>query len=178
MDDTLDLGLVPESNLRDRTRGSAPYEVARQGESVMPLARIRQAAMDAQGGEATRAKMKQALADPDPAVRYWGCIGLAAQGKVEASSIEALEAALSDPSPTVRMAAADGLVRRVGPQQAVPVLVAGLQDDNEWVRLQAIHGLDRLGKQAQPVASSIEAATQDSNDYVRRVAEHALAAFK
>ena len=145
---------------------------------MLPLKRIRLAALAAQGDQWSRAQMKQALSDIDPAVRYWGCLGLAAQGKVEAASVAALEAALEDSSPTVRMAAADGLVRRVGAEKALPVLVAGLKDDNEWVRLAAMHGLDRLGKQAAPVADEIKAATSDTNQYVGRVAEHALAALR
>jgi uncharacterized sulfatase len=177
MDDTLDVGLVPEPNLRERTRGSSPYEVARQGESVLPLKRIRQAAITAQGGEAAQGKMRQLLADNDPAVRYWGCIGLGAQHQVDNSSVAALEAALQDSSSTVRMAAADGLVRLGRSEKALPVLAAGLQDDNPWIRLAAMHGLDRLGKQAAPVADQIKAVLKDTNQYVGRVADHALEAL-
>jgi hypothetical protein len=54
------------------------------------------------------------------------------------------------------------------------VLVAGLSDDNEWVRLAAMHGLDRLEDKSRPALAEIKRATSDSNGYVGRVAEHAL----
>jgi uncharacterized sulfatase len=174
MEDTLDLALVPEPELRARSRGSNPYELVRRADNTIPLKRLREAAVTAQQGEAALSKIADLLKHDDAAVRYWGCIGLASQPKATSASEAALAAALSDASGTVRVAAADALVRLDRPDKALSVLVAGLSDDNEWVRLAAMHGLDRLEDKARPALAEIKRATSDSNGYVGRVAEHAL----
>jgi HEAT repeat protein len=54
------------------------------------------------------------------------------------------------------------------------VLIGGLNDDNDWVRLHAINILDRLDQHARAAIPALETARRDKNEYVVRVAEHAL----
>jgi hypothetical protein len=48
---------------------------------------------------------------------------------------------------------------------------------NEWARLAAIQVLDRIDKAAAGVVDALECAGDDPNEYVVRVAEHALVPF-
>jgi HEAT repeat protein len=66
----------------------------------------------------------------------------------------------------VRIAAA----REVGDAEAVTLLEAELANSNEWVRLRAAIALDELG-----IASAgLRNAARDGNEYVRRIAAHAM----
>ena len=61
--------------------------------------------------------------------------------------------------------------------EALPTLIDAMGSDNEWVRLRAINALDRLDGRAAPAESALREALEDPNDYVVRVAEHAVEAF-
>jgi HEAT repeat protein len=72
------------------------------------------------------------------------------------------------------VAAADALCRIGEYDQAVPLLAQRLDDPQEWVRLYAINALDRLDEKARDVLPRMQKSLQDKNQYVVRVAEHAL----
>jgi hypothetical protein len=57
----------------------------------------------------------------------------------------------------------------------VPTLIAELSGSNPWTRHHAALALDDLGPAASPARAALQAALQDSNEYVVRVATHALA---
>jgi N-sulfoglucosamine sulfohydrolase len=175
MKEIIDLGLLPESDLRTRFGGKPEYEAVRADPKSYPFDRIAEAADLANRMDpAVRPQLVELLKDTDPAARYWAAVGLGALGKEGRPSAEALRAALADASPTVRVAAADALYRIEEHEAAVPVLIKGVQDDNEWVRLYAANVLDRLGDRARPAAEALRKAREDKNPYVVRVAEHAL----
>lgn len=174
MADTLDLGLIPESELRERCRGTTAYELARRGDGAIPRTRLLAAAVAAQQGVKGKQQMVELFKDPDPAVRCWGAIGLGSLKTDAAGSEAVLKAALSDSSGAVRVAAADVLMKLIRDEAAMAVLVAGLKSDNEWVRLAAVQALDGLGRDALSVKGDIQAVLEDTNQYVVRVAQHAL----
>ncbi len=152
---TRDLGLVPEPEIaaREQAAGSR-YAILRQPGAEKLIARLREAA----GG----ANAERPLDDADAAVRYWGVVRLAGE-----TARERLLAAMNDPAPVVRIAAARAVSN-------VPLLVRELKSDQEWVRLHAALALDELGGKAGPAREALRAAARDANNYVRRVAEHAL----
>lgn len=171
----IDLGLLPEADLRTRFGNTPPYVAVRRTPTAYPFDRIAAAADLANRRDpAARPQLVDLLQDADPAVRYWGAVGLGALGETGAPAADALRAALRDAAPIVRVAAADGLCRQGRPEPALPVLIQALQDNNEWVRLAAVNVLDRLDGQAQPAADALRQARKDSNGYVVRVVEHAL----
>jgi uncharacterized sulfatase len=150
--ETRDLGLIPEPVLQETavryTLGTAPEFPAR-------LERLRAA-----NSKPTAAHRE----DADPAVRFWAVRRLKDKA--------ALALFLNDPAPVVRIAAA----RNLAPEgEAAAVLVKELGHPNDFVRLHAAHALDEERVQAPGVREALQAALKDPQDYVRRVAEHALA---
>ena len=112
------------------------------------------------------------LAHEDPVVRYW-CV----QGVARTKAIELLRPMLRDDSASVRLAAAEGLVRCGETDAGVKALVSGLLDADEFVRLQAIQSLERLGLLAARARPAIYQATDDANEYVKRIAVRMVAGF-
>jgi uncharacterized sulfatase len=181
-EEIVDLGLLHEADLRTRFGKEAPYSAVRSDPALYPLGRIAAAADLANRRDpALVSRLAALLEDRDPAVRYWGAVGLGClvgdRAATEASSAAA-SGALDDSAPWVRVAAADALARLGRAEKAIPVLAQALKDPNEWVRLQAINVLDRLGESARPALGSLKVARTDSNEYVVRVAEHALATLE
>jgi uncharacterized sulfatase len=168
--ETRDLGLLPEAEIRLRSGDRAPYTALRD-EKAYPLERVLEAATTAAKGPESMARLTELLSDPDRAVRYWAANGLGTCGE---KAKPVLRQALADESPVVRVAAADALAQLGESEPALPVLRQALKHDNEWVRHAAIQGLDRMGKTARPALDDIKTATSDSNDFVKRVARHAL----
>lgn len=85
----------------------------------------------------------------------------------------------------LRTAATRGKKPVIGPRIAkakadrdLAALERELGSANEFARLMAVQALDELGEAARPVLAKIEAAQSDTNDYVRRVANHAVGQLK
>ncbi len=179
MKEIVDLGLLPEADLRTRFGGKPEYEAVRRDPKLYPFERIAAAAdLANQRDPKHRPKLIELLKDSDPAVRYWAATGLGALRQESEPALDALRGSLKDSSPTVRVAAADALCRLGKFDDALPVLIKGIQDDNEWVRVYAANVLDRLDDQARPALDVLDRATKDKNQYVVRVVEHALKQLK
>ncbi|MCX5770200.1 MAG: sulfatase-like hydrolase/transferase [Candidatus Hydrogenedentes bacterium] len=147
-----DLGLLPESEMYKRANGRSFYELGKDNYTV-PLA-----GLDAD----------------DAAGRFWGVMRLYQQQKGSSPEwLAKLEALLADPSPAVRVAAA-GLLHRSRPEKALDTLIQELQSPDEWVRLQAANELDPLGPAAKPALEIFRKLVDDPNQYVVRVAQHAV----
>lgn len=174
MDQTLDLGLIPESDLRERTGRSTCYEIVRAANNPFPLARIRDAAVTAQGGDSAKSQMIELLKDKDPAVRYWALVGLG-NLKTESDKVSSL---LKDSSGAVRVAAAAALGKHGRHSDGLSTLIECLSDKNDWVRHTAMQALDDYGTKAATAKPQVEASLKDSNEYVVRIAQHFLAENK
>ena len=117
------------------------------------------------------------LKDPEPAVRYWGVVGLHACAKSGAEPLagkETLIPLLQDPSVVVRIAAAHALCDRGEEKIALPVLVEALKHPTDKTRMFAVIALDKLGEKARPALAQIQALTKDRDEYVKRVATTVL----
>ncbi|GIW79618.1 MAG: sulfatase [Gemmatales bacterium] len=175
----IDLGFLPEADLRARFAGQAAYDVVRKKPDLYPMKRIAAAADLANRRDPESVdRLVVLLNDKDPAVRYWGAVGLGALGLAAKPAKKTLEAATKDKAGWVRVAAADALCRLGDYDLAVGVLSTALQDPNEWVRLQAINVLDRIDEHGRPALPAMKAALKDKNSYVVRVAQHAVADLK
>jgi uncharacterized sulfatase len=180
--DIIDLGLLPEHDLRTRFGDESPYDAVRRDPSSYPFSRIAETA-----DRANRRRGKylglllDRLGDDDPAVRYWAATGIGALGDEAGSQpVDLLRSLLDDDSPIVRVAAADALCRLGRTEAAVPVLAGILREPgrDEWAPLAAINVLDRIDRAADDVVPVLDRARQDPNSYVVRVAEHALEPFR
>jgi uncharacterized sulfatase len=163
MFETRDLGLIPEPVVAERgARLGSRYAIFAQPGAESYRKRLRAAADKANRG-ATPAEFEAELRDPDEAIRYWAVSGMA-HGREK--PLGRLRAAMRDSSAVVRVVAA----RAMGDDDAVKLLEAELANSNEWVRLRAAIALDELG-----IASAgLRNAARDGNEYVRRIAAHAM----
>lgn len=60
----------------------------------------------------------------------------------------------------------------------IPALERELKNENEFARLMAAQALDELGEAARPALPALVAALEDKNNYVGRVATHAVQQLK
>ncbi len=114
-------------------------------------------------------------------IRYWGLVGLgqllarlAADHPLRETAARGLTDNLADRSPAARLAAAQALAQAGRPRQALPVVVEAMKSPQESVRIQAVAVLERLGPAARPARDTLEAATTDSSEYVKRISTRAL----
>lgn len=115
-------------------------------------------------------------------VRYWGLTGLGQfLGKLDAdhpacaSALAVLQDSLKDTSASARVVAAEALARSGRPQAALPVLVEAMQHPQESVRIQATSALASLGEAARPALPTLQRATTDDSEYVKRIAARTIA---
>jgi uncharacterized sulfatase len=174
---TLDLGLLPEAELHERSQGGAPYELVRNGDLKFPRERILQAIEATHRGASAIDNLVSLLKDDDAAVRYWALVGLAGLRDAAKPAEASIIAALADRSATVRVAACEALHHLEHHNRVLPVLTEALSHPNEWVRLAAAITLDHLGPAAKPAREQLERAMSDKNQYVVRVVEHALSSL-
>ena len=175
--ETLDLGLLPEQDMRDRARGSSEYEMARRGPKAFPIDRLLSTVTLSDRGPQAAPELQRRCGDEDAAVRFWAVTGLTNIAARDQATVDALRKALEDPAVEVRIAAAEALCRIDQEATAVPVLIAALAHDSEWVRLEAINALDRIGAKARPAFAEIKRAAEDQsreNLFIRWVAAHTV----
>ena len=149
MERTHDLGLLGEYEMHRRSAGSTPYELAHDPKKH-PQRKLMAAADIANAIDAKELpQLLEMLDDADPAVRWWGAVGLTALGKQAAPAAGALRRVLGDDSPLVRVAAADALCNLGTGDEALPVLIKALAHETPFVRLRAMNVLDRIGDRAR-----------------------------
>ena len=116
----------------------------------------------------------QALGETDAAVAFWAAMAFENYGPLSPEALDALRAAMANAAMPVRIAAARTIYKVDGPESAIPVFLAGLEDRNEFVRLRAVEALDRLEATTPEVHAALERAVEDKTEYVPRIAKHAL----
>lgn len=158
---TRDLGFLPEWEMRRRSAGTVPYEMARD-DAKYPLARIL-AAADLVGRPKCLARQVELLHDADGAVRYWAALGLRVLGAEAAPAQAALTAALQDSSPCVRIEAAGALVELGQSEQPIKTLCAELGCDDPDVRVRAARELQLLGTRARPALAAMQQALRNAS---------------
>jgi len=179
---TGDLGLLPEYEMHRRRGRQTPYDVARDA-ARNPVGRLQQAADLANAADpANLPALTKLLDDREPAVRWWGAVGLVALGDKAAGAKARLRAALADSAPNVRVAAAEALCNLGGVDEAMPVLLAALKHETPFIRLRAMNVLDRLGERARPALPAMRAAAKGVKGhvagYVGRMAKYVPAGLE
>lgn len=157
---TRDLSLLPEPEMRRRSGSMSPYDMAREP-GQFQVEKILQVANLVGKGPKKINSLMTALDDPEPAIRYWGAVGLVALGEQAKPAEKLLLRTLNDETPCVRFAAAEALIKLGNIREPVNVLTGGLFHENSYVTLMAVQTLVALGDQAKPAASELEAMLSD-----------------
>lgn len=176
-----DIMFLPEPLLADEEQKlGSRRAIAEQPGWPARFEKLRALAIAPERGAAALADLRAGLAEKDPAARWWSVQGLM-RLNAEAEDTPRLEALLADSAAVVRIVAALAVARRGGTEKAIPVLIAGLQHEEEWTRLAAAHALEALGRKAAPAKAALEEAAKQPPrqrgyrfNYVSRVSERAL----
>ncbi len=157
-----DVTFLPESEMFRRSRGSTPYDMARD-DVRYPLERILAAAELASSLDpAATGKLVELLSDNDRGVRYWGGLGLLMRGERGVSeAAEPLRKALLDDCPEVRIVAAQALAEygAAGDRlRSLAVLgkLAVPATNGQLVAMHALAAIEGLGKKGEPLVETIQ----------------------
>lgn len=105
------------------------------------------------------------LESDDPAVRYWGIIGLRNASVTAPEWLSRVAERLHDPSPAVRLESASWLGSlEVYREDSVTTLVTALEDPDWWVALRACRGIEQLGKNASAAVGAVRSVYERNVD--------------
>lgn len=185
-----DAGFLSEWEMNERAKGSSPYDVGHTRSKYNFDAVFSAARMSSSMRSPDLPKIVKLLESDDSAVRYWGAIGLLAQGKqgVEVGHNQ-LVAALKDDSPMVQITAAESLGRfgnESDTTAALRVLLHNARPEaNAFLSMAAWNALDYLDERARPALREIKSLSPDPNSsppryggYGRRLKEQTLAGLQ
>ena len=145
MVETKDLGLVPEYEMIEKSKGGAPYDTFSGNFDPKPILDL----VDKIGrGKQHIDSFNFALQSSNPVYRYWGATGLAALGQNAVESKELLQSTLNDPVPYVRFAASEAICNIGYPRQGVEILSKGLDSESVVNQLHASQILMAVGENA------------------------------
>jgi uncharacterized sulfatase len=172
-----DVGILPESEIHDRSKGSTPYDMALD-EAKYPMSRVLEAALAASEGYGTGQQPPvkiEGLKDPDSGVRYWTVMGILMRGETAVTEhAAALREALKDTAPSVRIPAAEALGRYgKGPDIATALEtlleLAPIDKNGLYVSLAALNAIDALGPRAKPALARLEALPKQAEGLEQRL---------
>ena len=171
---TCDLGILEESEVHKRVKGkSAHWQV---GQELDNYERILETANLLLQGKQAIGELTVRCKDPDPAVRFWGVLSLAAitqnDGPETISGIvPSLKSALQDDSVSVRLTAAEGLCNLGHYADAVEVLSKALTGPSISAQVRSACILDSQPPEAsgllQPAIGPLQEAAAKTN--IRRL---------
>jgi hypothetical protein len=176
MFESADLGLLPEYERERRAEDTTPWEMRLDAEKN-PVERLFEAAGVANAMDpANLDRLVELLGDGDPAVRWWGAVGLMALGKKAAPAEAQLRDALSDESPLVQVTAAEAMANLGKTDAALAALERALAHESPCIRLRAMNVLDWLGEAARPLLPAMKKAGMKGGGhvggYVNRMAQY------
>jgi uncharacterized sulfatase len=167
--ETGDLGLIPEAEINARQKKvGGPWGILQAEESAELMGQIRDTASQSLEGSEILPQLREAVSHEDSVVRYWAAIGVGNLGEEGAEAAPLMENLLTDQAENVRIAAARALCRMGRPKQALPILVAVLDQGSQWARVQASNVLDEMDDQALPVVDAMKRHLEPREDLLQR----------
>ncbi len=150
MQETLDLGLLPEAEMHRLAGSQSPREYAVAHKKLFArLSEVAFRSMDQSNGYSTEELVKLS-SDPYSGTRFWAVRGLAMRSASDTKRNKALITASSDESPSVAIAACDGLLANESSstqRKAVERLIE-LADVNRHGHFAAVAALNALDMNA------------------------------
>jgi hypothetical protein len=140
MVETRDLGILEEAELVKRSEGKKPQWNV--GQELENYEEILETADLMYLGEAAIPELLVRARDPDAAIRFWAVLSLAVCRSGDEEVVSGLESALADESVSVRLSAVEGLFNLQRYKEALPVVIAALDDPIIHAQIRASGILD------------------------------------
>ncbi len=147
MQETKDLGFLPEAEYMIRSENNSPYDYARSPDYKIKAIH---AAAELVGSNDKNA-IKTALQHEDAGVRYWGVMAVRNLPALDSELMIRLQPLLTDESPSVQIMAAETLCMKTPHQQSIEVLGKWVEDERPWLALQAARSIQLVGAAARPL---------------------------
>lgn len=174
-----DLGFLSEWEFHHRAGDSTPYEMGHNPklfdfETIFAAAQLATSMKEDKLSDVIKL-----LEHDDPAVRYWGTIGiLCYKEKGYQKAVAKLRAALKDPSPIVQINAAEAL-GRYGSQEdvnaALQILLKHAAPESDvFLAIWAWNALDYLDEKALPVFDRIKSLSPNPLHAAPRVSKYSV----
>ncbi len=173
MDDSRDMGLIPEPELEELgARHGNKHAILEQADLRALLPRLREVIWAGEAATADLPRLRTALRNDAAAVRTWAAIGL--HKRADVSALPQLATAQDDPSAAVRIAAALAVAMLdAGPRAPLDVLGRELASPNYAARLYAALAIEQLGERGQSLLPLLQATK--GPDEVLRIAKRLAA---
>jgi N-sulfoglucosamine sulfohydrolase len=172
-----DLGLLPESELHARSEGSTPYEIATDRKKNPVKDMLAAAWIANERNTKNLPTLLKLLENRDPALRWWGAIGLVELGPAIMGTGN-IRKNSTDSSGDVRVAVAEILGNVGYTNEALKSLEAELTNPSVFIRLAAMNAIDRMGPKAKPLIPSLAKARMpekeqaETQSYIDRMIEY------
>ena len=150
-----DLGFLPEELVKAMSLDSTPYEATRK-EKDFPPEELIDAVQLIGIDEERRDELLGLLGEDDPALRYWGLIGLGEHDHICETCYDDLKYVLGDKVACNRIEAA-ALLHENDQKEGLPVLLQELKGDDPDLVLRTARALELLGPKAKPAISAMKA---------------------
>ncbi|MBG28937.1 MAG: sulfatase [Opitutae bacterium] len=151
-----DLGFLPEELVKEMSLESSPYEATRQ-EKEFPPEELIDALQLIGIDEERRDELLGLLGSDDPALRYWGLIGLGEHDHICETCYDDLKYVLRDKVACNRIEAA-ALLHENDQKEGLPVLLKELHGDDPDLVLRTSRALELLGAKAKPAIPAMNKA--------------------
>ncbi len=158
-----DVGLLPEDEIHQRSKGGAPYDMGHDdklysADKVLAAADLASSLKPGVGKE-----LKALMGDRDSALRYWGALGVLMRGPEEVGAARTeLLALRSGPAPAAAIVAAEALGQHGTPEDlkeslALLIRLSDYEKHGAYVAMQALNAITALGAKAAPLKDQIQA---------------------
>lgn len=186
MQETLDLGLLPEAEMHRLAGSQSPREYALTHKKLFArLSDVAFRSMDPTDGYSTQELIKLS-ADPYSGIRFWAVRGLATRSNRDTKRNKALMTASNDVSPSVAIAACDGLLsdESISTQRKAVERLIELADVNRQGHFAAVAALNVLDMNASLTEAEIRQISELTREakqppvrlgkYVGKLIDHAI----
>lgn len=167
LEETRDVGFLPEPDVLSITRNLPPYGWAKSQERYPTVDLLR--VVEQVGNTVTLEDVQRGLRTADPAVRYWTLVAAQASPTLDDRVLTCLMKAVNDPSPSVRIAAAGLLIGQGRTSPALAVLERELRSSSADVALQAARTVEELRESTRELEPSVRAVLEQAKE---RLQEH------